>query len=104
MPVIINWPNSQACMDCKHAHWLTANEEDDIIYPALVCETEHYPEGSECTKWQFEYETVELIAAGYEWTCPACDTLITIIETTESVTCKACKRRFKVDSYAHVHP
>ena len=101
MPIIIEWPNSQVCLDCKHAHWLTANDKYDIVCPASVCDIEHYPAGSECAKYECEYETVELIAAGYEWTCPACDQSNKEIEVKKSVQCKSCEREFEVEDYEH---
>lgn len=103
MPIIINWPSSQVCTDCKHAHWLIANDEDDIIYPASICNVEQYPIGSKCNNWQQEYETVELIAAGYEWNCPTCDHLNKEIEILNTVTCRACERQFQVTEYDHAH-
>ena len=33
-------------------------------------------------------KTVELIASGYEWTCPECDKLNHEIEVTVTVKCK----------------
>jgi hypothetical protein len=103
MPIIINWPSSQVCTDCKHAHWLMANQEDDIIYPASVCNIELYPIGPECSKWQQEYETIELIAAGYEWICPTCDLNNKEIEVNETVQCKSCERQFEVADHEHAY-
>jgi hypothetical protein len=103
MPIIINWPSSQVCTDCKHAHWLMVNQEDDIIYPASVCNIEHYPVGSECSKWHQEYERIELIAAGYEWSCPTCNQLNKEIEILKTVQCHACERQFEVADYEHVY-
>ncbi len=105
MSNIIQWPDSQTCMDCKHSNWLQSEEEDNIIHPAAVCDLDHNPGDSKCSQYynKWQDEEVELIASGYEWTCPACDELNSLIETTESVTCKECGRDFKVDSYAHSH-
>ena len=52
---------------------------------------------------KIEEEVVELIAAGYEWTCPDCDELNCEIEITEQVTCAQCKRVFKVMDAYHAH-
>jgi DNA-directed RNA polymerase subunit RPC12/RpoP len=46
-------------------------------------------------------DTVDLIASGYEWTCPKCDTLNEEIEVTEKVSCRNCRRIFKVQDYQH---
>lgn len=46
-------------------------------------------------------ETVSLIASGYEWTCPKCDTLNNEIKTRENVTCRHCGASWPVDSYDH---
>ena len=54
-----------------------------------------------------EEETVELIASGYEWTCPHCseDSAIDVvqheIEVVDFVTCDECGRDFKVDEAYH---
>ncbi|MBW1845556.1 MAG: hypothetical protein JRI94_00115 [Deltaproteobacteria bacterium] len=42
-------------------------------------------------------ETVGLIASGYEWTCPECDTLNKEIEIYNQVTCQNCERTFEVN-------
>ncbi len=44
-----------------------------------------------------EPETVQLIAAGYEWFCPPCDHVNKTIEITESVTCEICGREYRTD-------
>ena len=36
-------------------------------------------------------ERVNIIASGYEWTCPGCDELNNVICHTEMVTCKCGK-------------
>jgi DNA-directed RNA polymerase subunit RPC12/RpoP len=46
-------------------------------------------------------DTVDLIASGYEWTCPKCETLNEEIEVTEKVSCRNCGRIFKVQDYQH---
>jgi uncharacterized protein (DUF983 family) len=35
-------------------------------------------------------ESVDIIASGYEWECPHCETLNKVIEWTEEVTCEQC--------------
>ena len=99
MATIIDWPRSQICMDCTNSQFVN----DPKTSSRYICQIHEYPDcNGKCEK--HEEQTVELISSGYEWTCPVCDTLSTVIETTESVTCEACEREFKVDSYAHVHP
>ncbi|MGD8455578.1 MAG: hypothetical protein PVF83_04265 [Anaerolineales bacterium] len=49
-----------------------------------------------------EEETVELIASGYEWTCPHCDYLNKEIEIPEKVVCSRCKREYEVENADHV--
>lgn len=44
---------------------------------------------------------VDLIASGYEWVCPKCDTLRHEIEVTETVTCEDCHITYKVSDYHH---
>ncbi len=46
---------------------------------------------------QGEPETVQLIAAGYEWFCPPCDHVNKTIEITEDVTCEICGREYRTD-------
>jgi DNA-directed RNA polymerase subunit RPC12/RpoP len=46
-------------------------------------------------------ETVDLIASGYEWTCPKCEMLNEEIEVAEKVSCRNCRRIFKVQDYQH---
>jgi len=50
-----------------------------------------------------EGKEVELIASGYEWTCPNCDTLNKEMEipNDETVRCSYCKNRYKISNYAH---
>ena len=48
-----------------------------------------------------ENETLELIASGYEWKCPACGQETTESEIKKKVRCKKCHRQFEVDNYAH---
>lgn len=44
-------------------------------------------------------EGVELIASGYEWTCPNCDYLNREIELTETVECGACRKVYEVTDH-----
>jgi hypothetical protein len=46
-------------------------------------------------------DTVDLIASGYEWTCPKCETLNEEIAVTEKVSCRKCRRIFNVEDYQH---
>ncbi len=48
-------------------------------------------------------DEVDLIASGYEWTCPdpECDTFNHEIEITEDVTCKTCGRTYSVNNTYH---
>ena len=46
-------------------------------------------------------ESVELIASGYEWSCPDCDMENHEIEVTEKVVCSGCKKEFDVSDYNH---
>jgi uncharacterized protein (DUF983 family) len=48
-------------------------------------------------------ETVSLISAGYEWTCPHCDTLNHEIEITETVACEQCGVEFEVSDADHAY-
>ena len=46
-------------------------------------------------------ESVELIASGYEWTCPHCDHLNNEIEIPEKVIYSKCKREYEVENADH---
>lgn len=48
-----------------------------------------------------EQEGVELIASGYEWVCPICETFNQVIEVSEVVKCKKCQLEFTVKDYYH---
>lgn len=48
-----------------------------------------------------EPEYVDLIASGYEWECPNCETLNHEIEVTEQVICSECLLTFPVNDYEH---
>ena len=45
--------------------------------------------------------SVELIAAGYEWTCPNCEQINKEIEVTERVECDHCHANYDVAAYEH---
>ena len=49
----------------------------------------------------FTEDSVELIASGYEWECPHCDTLIKEIEIPETVMCSECRKEYEVDTTDH---
>lgn len=46
-------------------------------------------------------ETVDLIASGYEWTCPHCDARNKEIEISDEVTCWNCEKDFKAGDAEH---
>lgn len=46
-------------------------------------------------------KSVELIASGYEWTCPECEAFNREIELTEMVECPECGEKFQVGEYYH---
>lgn len=48
-------------------------------------------------------ETVDLIAAGYEWDCPNCDWHNNEIEAKEQVTCSNCRQTFATNPPEHAH-
>lgn len=48
-----------------------------------------------------EEESVELIASGYEWSCPNCDKLNEEIEIRDKVKCAGCGRGFEVENADH---
>jgi transcription elongation factor Elf1 len=54
----------------------------------------------ECQK---EQEEVDLIASGYDWTCPSCGQWNTVIEipSDEMVTCGTCEKSFKISMDFH---
>jgi hypothetical protein len=47
--------------------------------------------------------TVDLIASGYEWTCPNDGTLNAEIDAPETVICTKCHRRFRASTPEHAH-
>lgn len=50
-----------------------------------------------------ELECIDLIASGYEWECPNCETLNKEIEVTKRVTCARCKSVFVTNSPEHAY-
>lgn len=48
-------------------------------------------------------ESVDLIASGYEWTCPNCERLNREIEVTERVTCGECGSQYATDAPEHAY-
>lgn len=53
------------------------------------------------SRFDIELESVELIASGYEWTCPHCDNLNREIELNEEVECEECGRTFSTGEAHH---
>lgn len=50
-----------------------------------------------------KYDSVDLIAMGYEWTCPRCDSLNRVIEVADTVRCQRCGTVCQVDDIHHAH-
>ena len=50
-----------------------------------------------------ESELVDLIASGYEWTCPKCDMPNEEIEVAEHVTCWKCGKTFEANPPEHTY-
>ncbi len=48
-------------------------------------------------------QTVDLIASGYDWTCPDCDATMRNVQHAEKVECAKCHKEFEVSSEL-VHP
>ena len=46
---------------------------------------------------------VDIIASGYEWICPDCETLNREIEITEIVKCACCDAEFETDLPEHAY-
>lgn len=51
-----------------------------------------------------EKEEAELIASGYEWTCPDCGQWNTEIEACREVKCRKCEEEFAVSDHTHAYP
>jgi len=52
---------------------------------------------------EVEDEHIEVIASGYEWECPHCETLNKDIEILEVMKCSHCHRNFTVDEFYHAY-
>lgn len=48
-------------------------------------------------------QQVDMIASGYEWTCPVCDHLNSEFEILEKVTCVECGETYEVNSVEHAY-
>lgn len=48
-----------------------------------------------------EIVSVDIIASGYEWTCPECNRLNLEVEITKYVECKDCTRTFGTNPPEH---
>lgn len=103
--MINEWPESQVCMDCLHANWLTEAKKAAVVHPACECSKMCFPQDAKCELFTniTDVKTVTLIASGYEWECPGCFKGNTEIEIAEKVTCNTCNREFKVDMADHAH-
>ena len=44
---------------------------------------------------------VQLLASGYEWTCPFCNDLQEEIEANDTVVCSECNKEFEVIELHH---
>jgi uncharacterized protein (DUF983 family) len=47
--------------------------------------------------------TVDIIASGYDWTCPNCDDWQSTIEVTDTVTCQECGNTYPVNDHHHAY-
>lgn len=50
-----------------------------------------------------EAETVDVIASGYEWTCPKCKNFNNEIQSLEHVKCKECETVFNTQPPEHCY-
>ena len=46
---------------------------------------------------------VTVVASGYEWICPKCETLNAEIEWSENLQCSMCEEVFEADPPVHVY-
>ncbi len=46
-------------------------------------------------------KSVELIASGYEWCCPKCNSCQREIEISYTVKCRKCETRYDVADFNH---
>lgn len=47
------------------------------------------------------YDSVDIVASGYQWVCPECDELNKEIEYTLEVTCESCGVTFSTNPPEH---
>lgn len=77
----------------------TRGLEDDEFLGCAECDAEAY--------WEDDPEPVEsdedidVIASGYEWTCPGCGDLRKEIEIKPRFVCKKCNLSYAVSDYKH---
>jgi hypothetical protein len=48
-----------------------------------------------------EEDSVDLIASGYDWICPFCETMNHVIEYDEKVTCRDCGHTYEANPPIH---
>lgn len=87
------------------------NEFENLEHPALSDEETVEDYETQIAHWEAtlkqidevleDFESVNLIAGGYEWTCPICNSLNEEIEATETVNCKGCNTTFKTNPPDH---
>jgi len=58
---------------------------------------------AQMSKTRRSKKTVELIASGYEWTCPRCGDFQREIEAKAKVTCGKCNTEFATDAPEHAY-
>ena len=46
-------------------------------------------------------ERVDVIASGYEWICPQCDSFNKVIAYVETVECRGCNEKFETNMPEH---
>lgn len=46
---------------------------------------------------------VDIIASGYEWVCPDCETFVREIGLTETVECPCCGAKFETAPSEHAY-
>lgn len=72
---------------------------------------EEYPqdtryETADGEKWCLdcmEQIEVDVIASGYEWTCPICENLNNVIAFKNKVVCQECERTFEASCPEHAY-
>lgn len=88
-------PMLAASIDCLPPIPVTREMREDWIQPP------HLPE-IPVTDEQ-EPESVDLIASGYDWTCPNCGLCQNVIEYGEKVTCRDCEHTYTANSPEHAY-